>query len=125
MVHDIFINYNERRVAKRSYTKKRMIKHYQNSHSSDSFSDSNSSIDFKSKYKLEAPSNSMRHSLPSPSRFPHCPVSDLSQNQMPVIYSIPECSCTPRILAVDDTDFNILALRAMISSDFGLSIDAA
>ena len=36
-----------------------------------------------------------------------------------------ECNCNARILVVDDTDFNILAVKLMIKENFMIDIEEA
>ena len=35
------------------------------------------------------------------------------------------CGCIPRILVVDDTEFNILAVKCMVKENFQLDVDQA
>jgi PleD family two-component response regulator len=39
--------------------------------------------------------------------------------------SLPKCSCKARILVVDDTDFNLLAVKLMIKENFLIDVDEA
>ena len=36
-----------------------------------------------------------------------------------------QCSCEPRILVVDDNQFNIMVIKNMIEEYFGLEVDEA
>ena len=34
--------------------------------------------------------------------------------------SAPECGCLPKILVVDDTEFNLMAIRLLLIDNFGI-----
>ena len=36
-----------------------------------------------------------------------------------------DCDCQPRILVVDDNQFNIMVIKSIINEDFGLSVEEA
>ena len=36
-----------------------------------------------------------------------------------------ECSCQPRILVVDDNQFNIMVVKSIINEDFDIDVDEA
>ena len=48
-----------------------------------------------------------------------------SKNSSPGIWKDSKCSCKPSILVVDDTDFNLLALKTVITEVYKIVPDEA